>query len=164
MSKRKLGRRELLIALATGAAGAGALTLATPATALARDSTDGEAEQDNGFLGAWEVSFSNVTGGPSGEAIALFTADGGLLNVQPTYPTAGLGTWVRDGGHDSASFRIVEWDYRSGTPASKIVLNGKVHSNPDGSIAGTYDSEVTRQGVVIESGSFVFFGTRIAPR
>jgi len=147
----------MLLAVASAAVGAAGLTAlgSTPTAAAAL-----QAEEDDPLVGTWDVTFSDVDADAPRHATALFLPGGGLLNVQENFPTAGLGTWGR-GESNTASFKVVQWDYRDGIPAARVELTGKVHSGPEDTIFGTYTSAVSRNGVVFEHGSFKFFGERL---
>ena len=151
----------MLFGLAAGLVGAAGMTAlqATPTAAAVLQS-----EEDDPLVGTWDVTFSDVNvDTPPRHATALFLPGGGLLNVQENFPTAGVGTWGRDEGN-SASFKVVQWDYRDGIPAARVELTGVVHRGPHDAhdtIFGTYTSAVSRNGVVFERGSFKFFGERL---
>lgn len=159
MKLASLPRRELLKALASGAIGLAGVAAGASQVAAQTSPADTSGE----LIGPWRVAFTSVQTGQLGRATVVFIAGGAVLNVQEDFPTAGLGTWNLVGA-GTATFRIAQWDYRGGMPPFLAVMQGQVQgSNDRSSIVGSYTSEVSRDGVVVETGSFTFVGLRVYP-
>lgn len=157
-----MDRRQLLMGGAAGVLGLAAAALG-PSSALA---DEGESE---GPMGTWDIQVTDATaqGGPSTfEAATTFAPGGGVVNIDATSPSPGLGSWS---GRENGAFmaRFMQFSFNSFNPADTstvklvVAIDGKSSGN---TISGTFTYVVyaLNGSVLFPSGKGSFTGTRFA--
>lgn len=157
----RINRRQLLVGLGAGAAGAAAALGTTPLRALAS-----EGEEGGDVEGSWYISVKVTSPSPASfDATYGFAKGGVFTRIDGRTNAPAVGTWKRakDGG---IVFSNLLFNFTAGvlpTPASRngaIVGNFAAHVKADGTMEGTF----TAHGVLGLTGfsrAGTFTGTRI---
>jgi hypothetical protein len=158
-----VNRRQMLVGMGAGAAGAAAVLGAAPLKVLAS-----EGEDNGDFEGSWYISIQ-VTSPPANvgtfDALYAFGKGGVFTRIDGRTNAPAVGTWKRASG-GGIVFANILFNFTAGalpSPASRngaIAGNFAAHINKDGTMAGTF----TAHGILGLTGfsrAGTFTGTRI---
>ena len=152
MSNDKLNRRQLLIGASAGALGIGAAAL-IPMTALA--------SEDSNLVGTWDVhitDLTNPTAPATSEGATTFAPGGGVVTMDSTSPSTGIGSWTKKGHAFSARFMQFGFSPQ-GTTKALVSVKGTLS---EGTISGTFTVKVydLQGNLVFGDAKGTFTGTR----
>ena len=154
LSKEKLNRRQLLIGASAGALGIGAAAL-SPMTALAAGSS-------GGLVGTWDIRITDRSGPTpvTFEGATTFAPGGGVVTMDSSQPTTGVGSWVM-AGESEFDARFMQFNFSPPATSKAVVsIHGRLEGN---SIQGTFRLRVyDLQGHLLFSGHGTFTGKRFA--
>ena len=159
--KAPINRRQLLVAVGTGAVGAAAALGAAPLTGLAS-----EDEGSGDILGSWHVNVQVTSPSPASFDVLYAFARGGVFTrIDGRSNAPSVGTW-KSAGDGGIVFGAISFNFNAGvmpSPASRdgaILGNFAAHVAADGTLQGTFSA----QGILGLTGfsrAGTFTGTRI---
>jgi hypothetical protein len=149
----RVSRRGVLAG--AGAVAAGTLILpGAPASA--------SEDHENGLLGSWLVTRTDVPPGPTVQSIQTFAGGGAFINRDYNPPGApGLGTWAKT-GHNRFVVTVLSGQFGPTPGEVALVKANATGTFNDEHISGTFSVTVTNgKGVLLASGTGTFEGSRI---